>query len=179
MSKRRIIIPNTKVDKNNIGKQGLRFDEIYANNIIAEKLNNKIVDPDYYLKDNFTIIYPNGGSKEAPANISPNTSYVVNNPFPNFIVQCIAEFLLNGQWIECDWETNAGSGSYGFGVSAKLNTNNDTITINAGRSRIIGISDGYTGPMSIPKVSNGNLVHDGALPCRVLVWKVGKISDDD
>lgn len=177
MSKKRTIMPNTKVDKNNIGKQGLRFNEVYADNIITDKINNKKVDPDYYLKDNFCIIYPNGGSKEAPANIVRNSYYIEENPFPGFYVYCEAEIQLkakngNYEWGKSGWWINYGNG-HGNGTRA-FQHNNNNIVIVTGTDNT-SQSTNEAGCSFAPQPS----YNVSQVPCRVLVWKVGKISDDN
>ena len=171
MSKKRIIMPNTKVDKNNIGKRGLEFNEIYVDNIIVDKINNKKVDPDYYLKDNFCIIYPNGGSKEKPANISYNTRYIEENPYKGYYVNCKIEVYWDNQWGDPGWHTYYTSGSSHVGLGVKVSQlNDDTIIVQTGNNGNLTYYGYATGSPLVYKSLPNN-----SLPCRVLIWKVGKI----
>ena len=56
-------------------------------------------------EDNFTIIYPNNGTEEEPANVANNSRYVMSNPFPGHKVNCIAEVLYDNKWGETGWHS--------------------------------------------------------------------------
>ena len=114
----------------------------------------------------FTIIYPNGGSKANPANISKNERYLESNPFPGYYVTCLVEFLISNEW------GGPGGWVYGQGSSgtnaSQFNDNSiavvtGTATVFANRTysgNAFGVNQQFT-----------------SLPCRVKVWKIGKIPD--
>lgn len=49
-------------------------------------------------KADFTFIYPNGGSEQAPALVSAGSRYVEDNPFPGTMVICQVEVCYLDQW---------------------------------------------------------------------------------
>lgn len=108
----------------------------------------------------FTIIYPNGGTEAAPANVAKNSRYVMANPFPGHHTICAAEVLVAGAWSETGWLWNAG------GQGVKASWFNDTIVVQTGDIGLINIP-GYTGTPN-PSAS----FSAGPLPCRVKVWKL-------
>lgn len=111
----------------------------------------------------FTIIYPNGGTAAAPANVAINSRYVMANPFPGHYVMCIAEVQYNGAWGETGW---AFVSSDGTGVGVKASMLDSSIIVQTGSATLIGSavraggSFGNTSSVSTP------------LPCRVKVWKL-------
>jgi hypothetical protein len=114
----------------------------------------------------FTIIYPNGGSAAAPANVTKKTRYVENNPFPGYYVHCVAEIFYLNQW-----------GSTGYtGVSTTASAGVNATQLND--SQIIvqtGIMNlAYSAPMAGGSFANTDVIA-GPAPCRVKVWKIGKI----
>ena len=182
MGKRRIIVPNPKIEKNDIGKKDKKFNDIYTNNIETvnistdnintEKINGEIIDEERYLENQFTIIYPNNGSKETPANVSPNSRYIMDNPFPGYIVNTQPEIYFNNQWGDPGWDSwydCGGNRHDAIGIrSSQLN--NNTIVIQTGSySGHLSYVASYSGS------SFGNIASGNALPCRIKIWKVGKI----
>ena len=115
--------------------------------------------------ENFTIIYPNGGSASSPANITGNTRYVLPNPFPSFHVYCVAELLVDNKWGSTGWYTST---SYVDGTRA-MQYGTDEIIVQTG-SRGVTQTAMYGGN---PFKSLGDYITTA--PCRVKVWKVGKI----
>lgn len=111
----------------------------------------------------FTIIYPNGGTAEAPANVTINSRYVEPNPFPGHHVICIAEVNVGGVWGETGWIYSSSNAS-GYGVSAT--EYGDSIVIQTGNGYL-----GSVGPASGHPFGNTNLGLDPR-PCRVKVWKL-------
>lgn len=109
----------------------------------------------------FTIIYPNGGSVESPANVSNNSRYVETNPFPGHHVLCVAEVLYAGKWEVSGWSSNNATA---YGVSA--NGTEQGIIISTGSAAVA--SNFAAGGGSI----SGLATAPTALPCRVKVWKV-------
>lgn len=117
-------------------------------------------------EDGFAIIYPNGGTEASPANVTTSSRYVEANPFPGYIVTCIAEIQFNGQW--------GAAGKYTdnmdrIGVSANQ-LDNDTIILQTSISYLT-INSRYTlNPFGI---SNDSV---SSAPCRIKVWKIGKVA---
>ena len=115
----------------------------------------------------FTVIYPNGGTKELPANISVNSRYVMDNPFPGYEVSCRAEVLYNGMWNDARY--TSGTSSTAYGVHASI-INTDQIVVQTGVTALVAYSAASGNGFGI----TSNVT--GTLPCRIKVWKVGKIS---
>lgn len=108
----------------------------------------------------FTIIYPNGGTEENPADISVNNRYVLDNPFPNKQVICQAEILFNDSWGNPEWVWTNSS----YGVRANLF--NDQIIVQTGLAGINNLSANSGNPFNTTTALT-------SAPCRVLVWRVG------
>ena len=145
----------------------------YANELAGKAdraLDNLSADGEnHFLGDNnFTIIYPNGGSEASPANVTINSRYVENNPFPGYRVNCVAEIKLNNQWCDPGFIFSS-SGNGGFGVKATHLMPDDNVIVQVGNVSVMALSI-YSG--------NG-FNHATAVittaPCRVKVWKIGKI----
>jgi hypothetical protein len=115
------------------------------------------------LNADFTIIYPNGGTETNPANINASTRYIESNPFPGYYVNCIVEILYNGDWSQTGWGNSAGVKAYPF--------NNDKIVIRGLNGEILTSDYADGNPFGVGGA--GFTVH--SLPCRVKVWKIGKI----
>ena len=109
----------------------------------------------------FTIIYPNGGSKSAPANVAINSRYTIANPFPGYKVRLEAELYYNGEWSPVGWIYLSGDSTYGTCASQV----GDTVYVQTGNTSIAPsyVAAGV-GAFSVNQV--------GPLPCRVLVWKI-------
>jgi len=123
---------------------------------------------DHFLKQDFTIIYPNGGTEANPANISANSRYVEVNPFAGYYVRCQLEVYLNSEWGILGYYTDAnGSSIYNGGASCSQFDDGSIViqTLNSGLM-IRSYEDGN--PFGI---SSGLYT---SLPCRVKVWKIGK-----
>ena len=121
---------------------------------------------DHFLEQDFTIIYPNGGTEESPANVTVNHRYVEANPFSGYHVMCDAEVLINNQWGSVqDFIYN----SNGYGV--KATQFNDSIIVQTGGTALTSLSASAGNPFGITTSPATTL------PCRVKVWKIGKIPD--
>lgn len=109
----------------------------------------------------FTIIYPNGGSESAPANVAINSRYTIANPFPGYKVRLEAELYYNGEWSPVGWVYLSGDSTYGTCASQV----GDTVYVQTGNTSIAPsyVAAGV-GAFSVNQV--------GPLPCRVLVWKI-------
>lgn len=113
----------------------------------------------------FTIIYPNGGSAESPANVKTTSRYVETNPFPGHKVICQAELLVDGRWESIVTCQNSNTNGYGLVVGQAGNGDIELVTANNALYRTdlnyLVFSTGVRGTGS-----------QTTLPCRVKVWKV-------
>lgn len=130
-----------------------------------EELKKKVSD-----EENFTIIYPNKGSEEHPANIKSNQRYVENNPFPGYHVLCEVQLLFTGKWGSPGTFYAYRDGGI-YGTSAHQ-LNQDKIVIRTGEYVAISPTQG-----GAPFDLEGPDVEVEAAPCRVLVYKLGKIKE--
>lgn len=112
----------------------------------------------------FTIIYPNGGTEAAPANVTINSRYVEANPFPGYHIFCVAEVRSGGLWGESK-AANINGTSW-TGVTATELNNGANVVVQTGNDYLIsdanisGSSFGAVGQSATP------------VPCRVKVWKL-------
>ncbi len=112
-----------------------------------------------------TILYPNGGTEAAPANVSAGTRFTLTNPWGAGVkVICVAEILVGGEWGTTGWVTGSSSG---YGVKADQRDNGNIIVTIGGAGTYAGSA--YAGG-SINVTGNGTVT--SAIPCRVKVWKV-------
>ncbi|MGY2190487.1 hypothetical protein [Pseudomonas pergaminensis] len=112
-----------------------------------------------------TILYPNGGTEAAPANVSAGTRFTLTNPWGAGVkVICVAEILVGGEWGTTGWVTGSSSG---YGVKADQRDNGSIIVTIGGAGTYAGSA--YAGG-SINVTGNGTVT--SAVPCRVKVWKV-------
>jgi hypothetical protein len=116
---------------------------------------------DHFLEQDFTIIYPNGGTAANPANITTNTRYIESNPFTGYYVRIMPEIFYNNDWLEVTFLDDANSGAYGISTQ----TTPTQIGIRTGNA---SIAAGEYQPINTP----GNI---SSAPCRIKVWKIGKI----
>lgn len=114
----------------------------------------------------FTILYPNGGTAAAPANVSVSTRYVIANPFPGSYVMCVPQVLWNGIWADPGWDGNTGTGGQAAGVRAGV-ANTDVIVQTANQALLVASIHGG----NLHAVPPGTVVST-PLPCRVLCWKL-------
>ena len=132
----------------------------------ASALNQK-----YDTGSDWCYIYPNNGTAQNPASISIGTRYVESNPFPGYIVNCIAEVLFNNLWSEAPYAQWYYSDYKSYGVKA-IHHNNDSIVVQTGVTRLLEHSS-FTGNAygeNFPSTTNTS-----SLPCRIKVWKIGKL----
>lgn len=183
MGKRRIIVPNPKIEKNDIGKKDKKFNDIYTNNIETvnistdnintKKINGEIIDEERYLENQFTIIYPNNGTAESPANITINSKYIFDNPFSDYQINCKAEIFLGGVWFTQKFVAfYNGSDYYSSGFFCE--PYKDKIVLITG-SYYLTLSDNNDYIYRVyPSIHNLNISATTA-PARIKIWKVGKI----
>lgn len=123
---------------------------------------------DHFLKKDFAIIYPNGGTAASPANVTTDSRYVESNPFPGYVVRAIVEVKQNNEWCEPLFYNYYGSRDACFGTYAtQLNDGN------------IVIQTGSYGVCYNPNITcNGfSSIQDlYSAPCRVKVFKIGKVA---
>lgn len=114
----------------------------------------------------FAMVYPNGGSEAAPANITVNSRYVVANPFPGYRVLCQLEIRANGKW---------GSPGGGFivnttgqimGCYASQYDDGD-IVVQTAVTYLTSDSPAATGHPFQPNLSSFTTA-----PARVKVWRI-------
>ncbi len=111
-------------------------------------------------KHDFTIIYPNGGSEASPANVTIGSTYVESNPFPGYYVATYCEIkYTDGKWYAINWQDAYGNGSHSGGVWSYQDYTTDSVVVKTGSQHLL----------DYPSWSAGTL------PCRVKVWKIGKI----
>lgn len=127
------------------------------------------------LNDSFIIIYPNGGSKSAPANVTVNTRYVEPNPFPGYHVHCMPEVMINNKWGEAGWIYNSAANG-GYGV--KASEYDGYVIVQTGGYALIAYSSNDGNPFGLG-ISNYPTVNYSTLPCRIKVWKVGRMEADE
>ena len=133
---------------------------------MANELNRK-----YDARTDFTIIYPNGGTAENPANVTINNRYVMSNPFPGYHVHCVVEVYHKGLWCDPQWLDAYTSNYNAYGVKAS-DMNDGTICVQTGETGVVSLTvrisgNGFYG--------NGDS-HLTSAPCRIKVWKIGKIN---
>lgn len=111
------------------------------------------------------ILYPNGGTAGAPANVATGTRYTVTNPWGAGVnVWCVAEILVGGNWGTTGWVTGSTSG---YGVRADQMDSGSIIVTVGGSGTYAGAS--YAGG-SINVT--GNATYTAAVPCRVKAWRI-------
>ena len=139
-----------------------------ANKADRSLSNLNATGEDHFLEQDFTIIYPNGGSEANPADITYNSRYVETNPFPGYIVACICEVLINGEWGNTGWYTDNNDTR---GAAANQ-LNDGAIVVQTGIRCIVSQSSSTGDPFGY----NGSLLNSA--PCRVKVWKIGKVANN-
>lgn len=137
---------------------------------IIKVFDANVNDDNYNLKSNFTIVYPNGGTKDNPANVTTNSYYYIENPFPGYYVNCIAEVKINNEWgITGDGKYNYAGSNYSGCVRASQ-FNDDAIVVKTGSGTVFSPSSLAANPFP----ENGSKSYS-SLPCRIKVWKIGRI----
>ncbi len=124
--------------------------------------------------DNFTIIYPNNGTAANPANVTINSTYIMNNPFPGYNVYCQIELFANNEWGTALYN-GYFSNNENYGVGAFCYQHNDSnLVMRTGSYLLIGANI-YANTL-VPNTwqLNSNMV---TAPCRVKVWKIGKAAN--
>lgn len=112
----------------------------------------------------FTIIYPNGGTAENPANVTINNRYVMDNPFPNNHIICEAEILENGVWGNPQWFFSLG----GVGTKASFIIETNKIIVQTGSKGIAYKYSAFSGDPFGQTIDTSVV----SAPSRVKVWRV-------
>lgn len=128
-------------------------------------LQNQIAD-----SNNFTIIYPNGGTKESPAEVTINSRYVEENPFPGYYVLCQVELLLNDKWTPVFSNYTIAESDPNTYVGVCCGLFDEQIILRTGLNYLEIINPFNINPNCPGRVSSA--------PCRVLVYKLGKIESE-
>jgi hypothetical protein len=126
---------------------------------------------DHFLEQDFTIIYPNGGTEANPANVTVNSRYVEANPFAGYSVKCAAEVFYNNEWGEANFIGQFQSGSNRSGGVIATQLNDGSIVIQTGEWFILRDSVIQGNPFNQTTGPDAT-----ARPCRVKVWKIGKVA---
>lgn len=114
---------------------------------------------------NFAIIYPNGGTASKPATVSSNKKYTEENPFPGYHIYCIPQIKWSNKWGGAPWIYDSSSS---WGIRANQLLPDDKIVVRTGTSGVIAYSTSSGAPFE-------NTSNISSAPCRVLVYKLGKI----
>lgn len=113
-----------------------------------------------------TIIYPNGGTAEAPANVSVNQRYEMDNPYPGYFVQCEAQVQNNGIWGCPNFVYVSGYGGVGI-TCYQLSTGK--LVVQSGNMAVLSNVGANAG------TPFGNIEQKNTAPCRVIVTRLGKM----
>jgi hypothetical protein len=125
---------------------------------------------DSFLERDFTIIYPNGGTEANPATVSAKSQYVESNPFDGYYVKCEAEIYVNGKWgATGEYSDEHAGATRKWGVGAYQYDGN--IVVSTGVS---GVGLGNAG-LALSPVGTSPI---SSAPCRVKVWKIGKVANN-
>lgn len=112
----------------------------------------------------FTIIYPNGGTSAAPANITSATRYVMPNPFPGHHVICETQILINGIWGSPGFRTDGATTFKAFAFASQYG---DEIVVRTGQNGVSAASSSSGTPhetITVDALANA--------PARVRVWRL-------
>ncbi|MCZ8437195.1 phage tail protein [Achromobacter xylosoxidans] len=113
----------------------------------------------------FAIVYPNGGTAAAPANITVNSRYVVANPFPGYRVLCQLEIRVSGKWGYPGSFVANSAGNY-FGCAASQFDDGD-IVVQTAVNYLTSDNPAATGHAFLPTPATLTVA-----PARVKVWRV-------
>ncbi|AUZ19838.1 hypothetical protein AL509_29625 [Achromobacter xylosoxidans] len=113
----------------------------------------------------FAIVYPNGGTAAAPANITVNSRYVVANPFPGYRVLCQLEIRVSGKWGYPGSFVANSAGNY-FGCFASQFDDGD-IVVQTAVNYLTSDNPAATGHAFLPTPSSLTTA-----PARVKVWRI-------
>ncbi|EFV83899.1 hypothetical protein HMPREF0005_02025 [Achromobacter xylosoxidans C54] len=114
----------------------------------------------------FAMVYPNGGSAAAPANITVNSRYVVANPFPGYRVLCQLEVRANGKWGSPGGGFIVNTSGQIMGCYASQYDDGD-IVVQTAVTYLTSDSPAATGHPFQPNLSSFTTA-----PARVKVWRI-------
>ncbi len=164
------------INNRGIGFDASKYNPIYSNDVTtvqpASLTVRWLIKASTTMDRWFTIIYPNGGDVEHPANVTVNQRYVMQNPFPGWYVTCQTELLYNNVWGSSGEWIYADGG--GYGITA-FQYGNDEIVIQTGSYSLLASSHHDGNSFALDSTNFPGVI---PLPCRVKVWKVGKIDEE-
>ena len=123
------------------------------------------------ISGDFTIIYPNDGTEENPAEIFINQRIVMDNPFPGSYVNCEAQVYYKNKWGNPCFALDPYNKGWGTGAHQLLPE--DKIIIQTGNRAILGGSISNGNPFDIMSLTEAEI--PTVAKCRVLVWKISPI----
>lgn len=117
-----------------------------------------------------TIIYPNGGSAGAEANVIPNQRIFMDNPFEGYFVRCEAQIKMYDKWGTPEWFDIHITDEWYWGVRANQLLPDDIIVVQTGGQGVGIAGRGCGAPF-------GEIPDTTTAPCRVIVHRMGKMHD--
>ena len=135
---------------------------------LRRDVNNK-----FDLNNDWCYIYPNNGTEQNPANISTSSTYILSNPFPGYIVKCEVEVYYNNKWGTAIYNGFSYSNSYYSNGAYCFQHDNDDLVLNTGEQSIL--ADTQYKRNVRPSTFDSINTYLTSIPCRVKVWKIGKI----
>jgi hypothetical protein len=112
-----------------------------------------------------TWLYPNGGTAASPASVSANSRYVMNNPYPGYVVKCIVQVQCSNKWGTTGFIYST-QGINGRGTAANQLLPDDKIVVQTGSSTLMSPPSSGGNPF-------GTTDEPTSAPCRVYVEKGG------
>lgn len=135
----------------------------------VNEVDSKVNELKTEIENNTVVLYINGGTAEQPAEVTTNSRYVEENPFKGYYVYCEAQLFLKNKWFGFNW-TNYNT--EGQGVKCTQLLPDDNLIIQTG-VRIVSYPAAFGGyPIDLTE-------HIPSAPCRVLVYKLGKIEGSE
>lgn len=129
--------------------------------------------------NDWCYIYPNNGTKLNPANVNYNSVYILDNPFPGYMVNCTAELFIDNEWghiVQAQTYDRNQLGWIGYGLYAHQH-NNDKIILRTGTYGLVVMSGSYKNIISFASWPNSS-INANTAPCRIKAWKIGKINEE-
>lgn len=134
--------------------------EVDVQSLVNELQNSKVVS---------TIIYPNGGTAESPANVTINQRIVMDNPYEGYYVDCRAQVMYQDKWGYSGHYTDYTSASNCRFIEANQLFPDDKVIIQTANYALIMVPNVSGSPIDF---TTGRVT---TAPCRVIVTRLGKI----
>lgn len=122
-------------------------------------------------ENRFIILYPNGGTKDKPAEVTTNVRLVFENPFKGKQINCRAEVYVNNLWGASPWHAFLDStnmpvarGAVAYPLFSEALAI-DEVILQTGSYGVAGYSKNTGSPQNL----NANYTK---APCRILVWRI-------